>query len=152
MHPLRMRRILQAGLLCGILDISAAILVYQVPGGPERLLQGIAFGLLGKETYTGGWTTALVGLACHFVIALSAAAVYSVASRHIRVLLTKPWVAGPLYGLAVYFWMQLVVLPLSRIGYRPLSVKGVLIGGTIHMLCVGLPIALVLSRRAYRSS
>jgi len=72
------------GLACGILDISAAIGQYALRGVPAiRILQSVAAGLLGREAYSGGVPTAALGLALHFVIAFTAAAVYYAASRRI---------------------------------------------------------------------
>jgi hypothetical protein len=51
-----------------------------------------------------------------------------------------------LYGVAVYFFMQLVVIPLSAIGPRPLPLRVVIVGVVIHIFCVGLPIAVTLRR------
>jgi hypothetical protein len=50
-----------------------------------------------------------------------------------------------LYGIAIYFFMNLVVLPLSGVPQRPFVPSLAMIN--IHMLCVGLPIALVLAPR-----
>ncbi len=78
------RAVLWAGLACGVLDITAALIVYGYFGlKPVRLLQGIASGLLGPKAFQGGLGAALLGLLCHFVIAFGAAAVYSAASRAI---------------------------------------------------------------------
>ena len=44
--------------MSGALDITAAFIVYGYFGlEPMRLLQGIAGGLLGPRTFTGGLTT-----------------------------------------------------------------------------------------------
>ena len=68
--------ILWAGFTCGTLDISAALVVYRYFGRPPmRLLQGIAAGVLGSRSFQGGLPTALLGLFCHFFIAVSAARV-----------------------------------------------------------------------------
>src|ERR1700690_3899546 len=110
------RGILWGGLLCGIMDITAALVVYGQFGlRPQRLLQGVAGGLLGPRTYEGGWATALLGLFFHFVIAYGAATVFYVASRWLGFLVEYAVVAGALYGIAVYFFMQLVVVPMSRV-------------------------------------
>lgn len=109
---------------------------------PVRLLQGIASGLLGPSAFTGGIPAALPGFFFEFVIATGAAAVYVLASRSMRFLIRRPWIAGPLYGIAVYWFMQLVVLPLSRYAHRRFSLRITLVGIAIHMVCVGLPIAL----------
>src|SRR6202007_3425977 len=76
------RAIVQAGLTCGILDITAALVVYGAFGlRPVRLLQGIAAGLLGRRAFEGGLATALLGLLCHAFIAFSAGAIYVAMSR-----------------------------------------------------------------------
>jgi hypothetical protein len=68
--------ILCAGLACGVLDITAALVVYGHYGRtPMRLLQGIAAGLLGPRSFEGGIATALLGLFCQFFIAFCAATV-----------------------------------------------------------------------------
>jgi hypothetical protein len=95
------------GLACGVLDITAALVVYGSFGlKPVRLLQGIAGGLLGPRTYNGGIATALLGLVCHFVIAFSAAAVFVAASRVAPFLVRYAVLSGALYGIAVYFFMN----------------------------------------------
>src|SRR5882762_10132922 len=141
--------ILWGGLLCGVLDITAALVVYGYMGAkPLRLLQGIAGGLLGPRTYSGGVATALLGLLCHFVIAFSAAAVYVAASRVTPFLVRHAVFCGALYGIAVYFFMSRVVVPLSAAAKFPFSFKMMIIGIIIHILCVGLPIALAARRYA----
>jgi uncharacterized membrane protein YagU involved in acid resistance len=137
------KAIVSAGTICGIMDITAALVVYGTMGAkPLRLLQGIAGGVLGPRTFTGGIATALLGLALHFVIAFGAATVFFIASRGIRFLLDHAVVSGALYGIAVYFFMQRVVIPLSRANRNPFSLKFMIIGIIIHIFCVGLPIAL----------
>src|SRR5258708_26204483 len=102
------------GFVCGVLDITAALLVYGYLGAkPLRLLQGIAGGLLGPRTYSGGIATALFGLVCHFVIAFSAAAVYLAASRVMPFLVRHARVSGSLYCVAVYFFSYITALARS---------------------------------------
>jgi hypothetical protein len=137
------------GLACGVLDITAALLVYGYFGAkPLRLLQGIAGGVLGPRTYSGGIGTALLGLLCHFVIAFSAAAVYVAASRIMPFLVRHAVLSGALYGVVVYFFMNRVVVPLSAATKFPFSLKMMVIGIVIHIFCVGLPIALAACRFA----
>jgi hypothetical protein len=138
-----MLTILRAGLVAGVLDITAAMIFYAHLGTRTiPMLQGIASGLLGDAAFSGGLATAFLGLGCHFFIALSAAAFYFVASRRVTVLVRYPVTSGILYGIFVYFFMQLVVIPLSAIGPRPLPLSAVITGVAIHIPCVGLPIAL----------
>jgi hypothetical protein len=125
------------------MDITAAFVVYGHFGlKPRPLLQGIAAGLLGPQSFQGGWPTAVLGLFLHFVIAFGAATTYVVASRAIPALLRHAIVFGPLYGIAVYFFMNRVVVPLSAARKYPFSFKMMVIGVVIHIFCVGLPIAL----------
>jgi len=108
--------IVWGGLLAGGLDITAAFVIYGVRGAsPVRILQSIASGLLGAAAFQGGRETAALGALLHFLIALVAAAVYYAASRKLGVLLGRPVVSGLLYGVAVYVFMNFVVLPLSAV-------------------------------------
>jgi uncharacterized membrane protein YagU involved in acid resistance len=136
-----------AGLACGVLDITAALVVYGSMGlKPLRLLQGVAAGVLGPKSFQGGVATAVLGLALHFVIAFGAATVYFAASRNIRVLVDQAGLFGALYGIAVYFFMNRIVVPLSGATKLPFSLKMMLIGVVIHIFCVGLPMALSVRR------
>ena len=139
-----MRAIVTAGTVCGAMDITAALVVYGITPGikPLRLLQGIAAGVLGPGAFSGGISTAALGLFLHFVIAFGAAAVFFLASRVMPFLIDHPLFYGPLYGIAVYFFMQRVVIPLSKAHRNPFSMKFMVIGIVIHIFCVGLPIAL----------
>jgi hypothetical protein len=135
--------IAMAGLACGSLDITAALVVYGSMGlKPLRLLQGVAAGVLGPKSFQGGVPTAVLGLALHFVIAFGAATVYFVASRNMRILVDQAALFGALYGIVVYFFMNRIVVPLSGATKFPFSLKMMLIGVVIHIFCVGLPIAL----------
>ena|SRR6266849_7268374 len=139
--------ILRGGALCGALDITAAFIVYGYFGAkPLRLLQGIASGLLGSRAYDGGPLTALVGLCLHFFIAFTASSVYVLLSRRVSLLGQYVYISGALYGVAVYFFMQYIVIPLSAASRPPFSLKMMVIGVIIHIFCVGLPISLVTRR------
>ena len=115
---------------------------------PVPLLQGIAAGLLGNRSFAGGLATAALGLACHFFIAFSAAAVYVWLSRWLTFLAKHPAISGVLYGIAVYFFMNRVVVQLSAARKYPFTLELMLIGVTIHIFCVGLPIAFATRRFA----
>jgi len=132
------------GFLVGLLDGADAVVFSYVAQGvaPETLFQYIASGLLGRESFNGGWRTAALGVACHFAIAFSAAAVYYAASLVWSALYRKPWICGPIYGIAVYLFMQHVVLPLSAVARRHVAhlVTANLLFSDIFF--VGLPIAL----------
>jgi hypothetical protein len=142
--------IVRGGTLCGVLDITAAFVVY---GGfygvnPLLILKGIASGLLGSWACDGGYPVALLGLFLHFFIAYTAAFVYVHLSRWVSLLFQYVYVSGPLYGVVVYLFMGYVVVPLSAHSKGHFSFKGMVIGVVIHIFCVGLPIA-VTTRKYY---
>ena len=141
------RAILFGGLIAGALDITAAFINSGLRGrSPVWVLQFIASGVLGADSFTGGFTSAALGLALHFLIAFVATAVYYAASRKLKFMVDRAVICGLLYGIVVYLFMNLVVLPLTlpvKISYTPASVAT---GVIILMLCIGLPIALVVRR------
>ena len=132
----------------GTLDLLAAFVNSGLRDvSPTRVLQSIASGLLGADSFKGGVATAALGLVLHFIIATGATAVYYAASRKLNFLAKQPVVCGPVYGVAVYFFMNFIVLPLSAVPFKISYTLPVLITGLmIHMLCVGLPIALAVRR------
>src|SRR5262245_28364468 len=139
--------IVMGGLLAGALDIVAAFAVYSPRGAsPVQILQSIASGLMGVAAFQGGMTTAVWGGFLHCLIALVAAAVYYLASRRLSVLVLRPVLSGVLYGVAVYVFMNFVVIPLSAVPQRPFALGIAAIIVVVHMVCVGLPIALAVHR------
>jgi uncharacterized membrane protein YagU involved in acid resistance len=141
--------ILLAGFTCGVLDIGAAFLTWAVQGvKPVQILQYIASGLLGNKSFRGGWMTALLGLAIHFLVALSAANVFFLLSEEFKFIRTRPVVSGVLYGVGVYLFMYWVVKPLSAAPPTPFSVAAAATAMLTHIVCVGLPISVILHRYA----
>lgn len=138
------RAILLGGLSAGTLDFIGAYVSNASRGvTPLRIAQSIASGWLGRQAFDGGYKTAALGLASHFLIALGAAAAYCLASRKLTFLLTHEYISGALYGIIVFWFMQLVVLPLSAIPFKQnFSWPVVAMGLIVHVLCVGWPIAL----------
>ena len=106
----------------------------------------VASGLIGGSAFTGGAKTAILGLALHFLIATVATVVFYFASRKLLFLIEHPVNFGLLYGIAVYLFMNFVVLPLSAIAQRPITLSGFIIGILTIMFCIGLPIALIVRR------
>lgn len=142
-----------AGLIAGALDLTAACVVSRLRAGvtPIRVFQSVASGLLGPASFTGGAKSAVLGVVLHFIIATTAAAVYYLASRKLRFLINQTIVAGVVYGIAVYLFMNFVVLPLSAVPRRPVPLSGRIIGMLIIIFCIGLPIA-VITRNAARKT
>jgi uncharacterized membrane protein YagU involved in acid resistance len=148
-RPKAWQVILCGGLIAGTLDLTGACVTSWLRAGvaPVRVMQSVASGLLGAASYTGGAKTAVLGVVLHFLIATVVTAVFYFASRSLRFMVARPVVAGLLYGIMVYLFMNFVVLPLSAFPQRaapPLS--GRIIGLLVIMFCIGLPIALIVRR------
>jgi hypothetical protein len=149
-RPSLVKVIAGAGLLVGTLDILDVIIFYGLRGvSATRILQGIAFGLIGRTSYSLGMRSAALGLLLHFCIATTWAAIYLFASSWLP-LSRHPWIYGTLYGILIYIVMNYVVLPLSHIGLRPLPPLGPLINGVGALIvCIGLPLAFIGRRYIY---
>ena len=110
--------IFSGGLLAGIFDLTQAFIGFSLIGStPFRILQAVAGGIFGRHSRQMGWTSAAVGLLCHFTVAFGAATVYYVVSRKLRVLVQRPVLCGLIYGELVFLFMYFVVIPLSAIGH-----------------------------------
>jgi hypothetical protein len=138
--------IVSAGLIAGILDITSAFVIAELKGtGSIRMLQGIASGLLGAPSFEGGMATAGLGLVIHFFIAFTAASVFYLGSRQFSFLTRHAVVSGLAYGIAVYIFMYWIVVPL-RFPSVHHSVSRDVTAVIIHMILIGLTIALVVRR------
>lgn len=145
------RTVLFAGFIAGTFDALYAVIYFgltrHIPA--IRIFQHVASGLLGPASFSMGWTSFALGLTCHFTIAIGAALTFAIACSQLPILVRKPLVTGPIFGIGIYLFMNFVVAPLSRIkkspGPSPLDV--IVTGVLVHMFLIGLPIALVISKR-----
>jgi hypothetical protein len=132
------------GGIAGTLDLLQACILFG-----WRIPLVIAAGLLGRQALQGGAATYVLGVALHFFIACSAAAVYYMASRRLSFMLEHPLVCGLFFGAAVEEVMSLVVLPLSALHARgPYKLHDLILGLLVHMVVVGLPISFSVRRFA----
>ena len=126
------------GFVAGALDLSSAFrdFGWGVP-------RAVAAGLLGSAAFRGGTGTWILGVALHFFIAFSAAAIYYIASWRLTFLKQHFLICGVFYGIGVYLVMNLVVLPLSAAPWKigPFAVATLIKGLLIHMFLIGLPIS-----------
>jgi hypothetical protein len=136
-----------AALVAGVLDISSAFLLAYPKGvGPIRVLQGVAAGLLGGKAATdGGLTTAALGLAIHFFIAFVVSTVFYLAGRKLLFLTQHAVISGLLYGVLIYGFMYWIVMPRAYPVVHP-SIARDVTAVCVHMLLIGLPIALITRR------
>ncbi len=134
--------LLTGGLLAGVLDAASAFHTFG-----WSMCYGIASGLLGSKAFPqaggGGPAIWMLGLALHFLIALSAAAIYGLATRRLGGLKEHFIIGGAICGAAVYLVMNLIVLPLSAVPFAvgPFTVASLRTGLLFHFLLIGLPIS-----------
>jgi len=150
--PLRpsraLRTIITAGLIAGFLDgMDAVVFIGLMSGIPVmRVFQFIASGALGVKSFEGGWATAGLGVLFHFVVAMGAAANFYGLSVKLPMILRRPWLWGPTYGVGVFLFMHFVVVRLSAAPRQPpLSASALANLLFSHIFFVGIPIALVRS-------
>jgi len=118
------------------------------------MLQGIAGAVLGPKTFDLGLATAALGLAMHFLVALTATLLFYGLSRRIPAMVDHAVIAGILFGV---FWLLVMyrgVIPLLA-ALRPLYIANAPkrplpplwpLPILVHMTCVGLPISLAIRR------
>ena len=131
--------ILAGGLTAGVFDFCVACAESGLP--PMTIGKAVARGWFGKAAMQGGSDVALIGIASHFAIMLAFAAAYVLVSLRAPILRRLFFVAGPIYGAAIFFFMRYVVMPLSAAGFampRPPVLYYEFAG---HMFLVGLVIA-----------
>jgi hypothetical protein len=132
------------GGIAGTLDLLQACILF---GWDIPLV--IAGGLLGRQAFQGGAGTYVLGVALHFFIACSAAAIYYAASFRLPFLKEHPLVCGLFFGAAVQEVMNLVVLPLSALHSKgPYKLHDLILGLLVHMVVIGLPISFSVRRFA----
>lgn len=144
-----------AGVVCGVLDINAAFTNAYLAAGmtPARVLQAVASGLLGAQSYQLGATSAAFGLALHFCVAFGWTVIFYAVSRKVPALLQRPVVTGLVYGALVYLLMNIAVLPFAS-WFRSLYLHTPVVFAPrlawaqllIHLACVGLPIVLIVRK------
>lgn len=139
-----LRSILLGGLVVGTLDGTAAITHAAFRGiSPGRVFQFVASGLIGPASFQGGAATVLLGVACHYFIATSVVALYFAASRKLPALIRYAVPCGMAYGVAVFLFMNNVVVPLSATRKGAFLLTHWLIGLGIHIFVIGLSTGLV---------
>jgi len=154
--PVVPRGLFWGGLICGIMDINAAFIDVNVnfDMSPVRLLQNVAGALLGPAAYDGGAATAALGLVMHFTVAFTAATLFYLLAGRFPGLVRWPVPSGMLYGAVVFIVMYRGVIPLM------IELKSLYLTTAfnhtwpklrwsqliVHVVCVGLPIALAVRR------
>jgi len=151
----KLKIIFRAGLIAGLLDIIAAIVVYVLLLGltsVKKILQTIASGAFGKNAYSGGWATAFAGLAFHFLIAIIFAGFYLLIYPYWKRFFGNPVIAGLCYGLVVWSIMNFIVLPVATGSMGNFDLKMISISIALIVLCIGIPISIITDKQITRNN
>lgn len=139
--------IIVATAVAGTLDLLSAFVFAGMAGmGVSDVLQFVASGPFGDVALQSP-TFALPGAAVHYAIMACMVAVYMAFAPKVPALFARPVVAGILYGLLLWIIMYWIVRPL-RWPAMPLphTVNGIAQQLFSHIICVGIPIALIAAR------
>ncbi len=133
------RAILYGAGVVGAIDFAYATIFVVAKGRPwTRPWQTVASAVLGPASFDGGTATVLLGIALHFTVATCIVSVYMIISRWLPIMRQKTLVCGLVFGAIAFFVMNLVVLPLTRLGYHPIVWTPFAIGGLlVHTLLIG---------------
>lgn len=109
--------ILLGGLVAGTVDIGSAAVINML--SPVVIMQAIASGLLGADSFKGGAGSAVVGVLLQWAMALIIAAIYVGVMTRLPEL-RRRWVfSGTVSGVIIFFVMNYLVMPLSAAPFRP---------------------------------
>jgi uncharacterized membrane protein YagU involved in acid resistance len=131
--------ILAGGLVAGTVDLGAAALLNWV--SPVFIARYVAIGVLGRQSLDMGTPSALLGVVLQWLMSILIAAIYAVGTRQLPRLRSR-WVLGGLaYGIVVFFVMNYVVLPLSRVGHIAHFTPATFVENLLAMELFGLIVA-----------
>ncbi len=144
-----LRSIVLGGMMVGMLHLIIQDgLVFSLLGQRSLIivLQYVASGAMGNAAFTGGLTTAMLGLILHFLISFVIAGVFILSIDRIPLLRRNIIFGSLLYGFAVFVVMYYVVLPLSAAPPVPLQTMEIIELSIEHILVIGLPLGLFVRR------
>jgi hypothetical protein len=145
---MRGKTIAAATLVAGTLDIASAVIIALVRGkSVTGMLQGVASGPLGRWPLEHGGAGAAAGLVVHFAIMTVMASAFVLAAPRLPRLGERSLLYGIGYGVLLYLFMYWIVLPLRfGAGGATGGVVGILLPLTVHIVLVGIPIAVIAAR------
>jgi hypothetical protein len=129
--------IVQVGIVFGLIVKSPFI----------SSLQYLVSGAMGNAAFTGGLTTALLGLILELIMTIIIAGVFIFSADRISLLRRHIIVSSLLYGVGVFIVMNFIVLPLSAAPALPAPPMWLFIEIILeHILLIGLPLGILLQR------
>ncbi len=143
-----LRAIVFGTIAVALLDATDGVVFFGITlhFNPVQVLQYIASGLFGRSAFDGGLATALAGLIIHFALAAAFTTIFVGAYHAIATVRRFAVPSGLAYGVIVWFFMNVLVLPHSGVPPMPLTSLAIVHGTIGHALFVGLPAALAARR------
>lgn len=143
-----LRALAIGGAAVGVLDAADGVAYFGLTAGnnPIQVLQYIASGALGPSAFSGGLAAAGLGALIHFGLAYAFTAAFVLAWTRVEAIRRGWAAAGLAWGTAVWAFMNLLVLPLTRVAHSPITVGAAIHGVAGHALFVGLTAAIVARR------
>jgi len=142
---LPVKTIAWAGLLVGSLDILAAIVNFKIATGKDPILifQYIASAVFGKDAYSGSSLMPVLGLILHFIIAYIFTIIFFIIYPKMKLFKYNAILTGIAYGILIWIAMNMIVVPLSKIGKFSFKLSGVLLQASILIVMIGIPLSLI---------
>ena len=139
--------VLLAGFTAGLADFLFASITRVMSGGSWMdPWKGVAGCLIGNAAREGGFEIVLLGIALHFFICFSAAAMLYLILKKAPSLPRQWLLVAVVYGIVFMLVMNYVVVPLSRAGRSIYSVETLPINAFWHIVLVGLASAWFVTR------
>ena len=146
-----LKNILWVGFLVGSLDGLAALLLnYNV--GPAPIFKFIASGAFGQDAAKGGMEMVSAGIVFHYLIAYLFTTAFYVLYPFSLSLLKNKYVVANIYGGITWLIMNVIVVPLSKIGPHRFEAFSVIKAVLILIICVGLPVAVIADKKLLASN
>src|ERR1700761_9326554 len=128
--------IIWLGLLTGTLDGLAAVLTHWSLGAAV-IFKFIASGAFGKAAFDGGARMILWGVFFHYLIAFSFSAVFFLAYPRVKSILKNVCIIIPIYAIITWVITNLIIIPLSQIGWEAPKMTSVLKEIGILVITIG---------------
>ena len=146
-----LKNILWVGFLVGSLDGLAALLLnYNV--GPTPIFKFIASGVFGADAFKGGTEMVVAGIVFHYLIAYLFATAFYLLYPFSFSLFKNKYVVANVYGGITWLVMNMVVVPLSKIGLHDFKAIDVIKALLVLIICVGLPVALIADKKLKKAN
>jgi hypothetical protein len=142
--------------LCGAVCIDLYLIVTETfvirNATPLLVMQWDASNALGMAAFQGGWASAALGTAMHFLVSIIWGALFVASALRLRWITAQPLLSGALLGIVAMAVMR-AVIHLGHAPIRPFPNFGYFSNILIaHIVFFGIPVSLVTSQLLRRTA